>query len=327
MKIYVLLLLCLPGVLKAQVVQGQESKLNFRAMAKESQISPPEEVRAFEAPLVKSYTLEAGDEITIEVWGHAELSGHHILGPDGRITLPVAGDLNIVGLTRDDAERAISAAFSKFYSDLAATIRIDRYTSFHIYVLGRVGNPGAIQFESQPTLLDAITRAGALPVNNNGGEKTTLTRCAVIRGRDKVVWVDLRNLLNHGDLSLNIRLARNDLVYIPDSGDQVVYVLGQVQHPGSIRMTPDMSFLDAFTQAGGVTEDAASQKIDIVRGSNGTNREFSLKELLANPKELNFSLNEGDIIYVPMRTLGKLGYVLQKTSPISGFAVIGSALK
>jgi len=323
MKIFVLLLFCVT-CLRAQ---AQESKLNFRAMAKETQISSDQEIRAFEAPEVKSYTLEAGDEITVEVWGHTELSGHHILGPDGRITLPVAGDLNIVGLTRDDAEHAISAAFSKYYSELAATIRIDRYASFHIYVLGRVGNPGAIQFESQPTLLDAITRAGALPVGTNGGEKTILTRCAVIRGRDKVVWVDLRSLLNRGDLSLNIRLARNDLVYIPDSGDQVVYVLGQVQHPGSIRMTPDMSFLDAFTQAGGVTEDGAAEKIDIVRGSNGTNREFSLKDLLANPKELNFSLNEGDIIYVPMRNLSKLGYVLQKTSPISGFAVIGSSLK
>jgi len=323
MKIIVPLLFCTVCL----TAQAQESKLNFRAMAKETQISSDQEIRAFEAPVVKSYTLEAGDEITVEVWGHAELSGHHILGPDGRITLPVAGDLKIVGLTREDAEHAISSAFSKYYSELAATIRIDRYTSFHIYVLGRVGNPGAIQFESQPTLLDAITRAGALPVGTNGGEKTILTRCAVIRGHDKVVWVDLRNLLNRGDLSLNIRLARNDLVYIPDSGDQVVYVLGQVQHPGSIRMTPDMSFLDAFTQAGGVTEDAASEKIDIVRGSNGTNREFSLKDLLANPKELNFSLNEGDIIYVPMRGLGKLGYVLQKTSPISGFAVIGSSLK
>jgi polysaccharide biosynthesis/export protein len=306
---------------------AQDPKLAFHVQTKENQITSDDAIRAFEAPRVTSYTLEAGDEITIEVWGHAELSGHHVLGPDGKITLPVAGVLTIVGLTREAAETAISNAFGRLYSDLSTTIRIDRYTSFRIFVLGRVATPGAIQFESQPTLLEVITKAGSLPIGGVGAEKAGLGRCAVIRNRDQMIWVDLRSLLSKGDLSLNIRLARNDLVYIPDAGDQLVYVLGQVTHPGAFRLTPDMSFLDAFTQAGGVSENAAADKIEVVRSATGIKRQFSLKDLLAKPTEYNFSLNEGDLIYVPQRPLGKLGYVLQKTSPITGFAVIGSAVK
>ena len=75
-----------------------------------------------------------------------------------------------------------------------------------------------------------------------------LTRCAVIRNK-KILWVDLKRLLN-GDLSLNIRLKRNDTVYVPDAYDTSVYVLGEVNKPGVYRLTPKMSFLDALGQAG-----------------------------------------------------------------------------
>ena len=311
----------------ASVALAQQPNLNFRVQTKQNQISTDDVVRNFEAPKVVAYTLEPGDEISIEVWGHQDLSGHHVIGPDGQITVPVSGTLKLGGLTRDESEALIAKSLSAYYTDLSITLRIDRYTSYRVYVLGRVANPGALQFESQPTLLDVITRAGALPIGGAGAEKAGLGRCAVVRGRDKMVWIDLRTLLSQGNLSLNIRLARNDLVYIPDAGDQLVYVLGQVAHPGAFRLTPEMSFLDAFTQAGGVTEDAAADKIALVRGTNTSEREFKLKDLLANPRELNFALNEGDIIYVPERGLGKLGYVLQRASPIAGFAVIGSLAK
>ena len=315
------------ALLCASLVSAQQQKLDFRVQTKQNQLSSEEAVHAFEAPTVQSYTLEPGDELTVDVFGHPDLSGRHVMGPDGKVTLPVTGVLTLAGLTREAAEKLISTSLGKYYEDISVTLRVDRYTSFRVYVLGRVANPGALQFESQPTLLDVITRAGALPIGGVGADKAGLGRCAVIRGRDQMIWVDLRSLLSQGNLSLNIRLARNDLVYIPDAGDQLVYVLGEVQHPGAFRLTPEMSFLDAFTQAGGVTEDAASDKIALVRSSNGSERQIRLKDLVANPKELNFSLNEGDLIYVPERGLGKLGYILQRTSPITGLAVIGSALK
>ncbi len=218
------------------------------------------------------------------------------------------------------------SAFAKFYADLAVTLRVDRYTSFRVFILGRVGSPGALQFDSQPTLLDVITRAASLPIGGIGADKAGLGRCAIIRGRDEMIWVDLKVLLSQGNLAMNIRLARNDLVYMPDAGDQLVYVLGEVQHPGAFRLTPDMTFLDAFTLAGGMTEDASQDKIEVVRTVNDAQREFRMKDLLAGPRELNVSLEEGDIIYVPKRSMAKFGYFMQKTSSLGGFAVVGTAV-
>ncbi len=140
------------------------------------------------------------------------------------------------------------------------------------------------------------------------------------------MWVDLRELLSRGDLALNIRLARNDLVYLPDADDQLIYVLGEVQHPGAFRLTADMSFMDAFSLAGGLSEDGNSSHIALIRPSSGARRDIALKEIVAGNRELNASLQEGDIIYVPRRGFAKFGYLMQKISPLSTFAILGKAV-
>ena len=300
---------------------------DFAVHKKERNISSTELVKEFEAPPVEAYSLSSGDEIFIEIWGRPELSGKHIIGPDGKITLPVAGVLKLAGLTRETAQEAIKTALSHFYTDISPTVRVDHYSSYHIYVLGRVGNPGALQFENQPTLLEVLTRAGSLPIGGMGAEKAGLVRCAVFRGGDKIVWIDLKSLLAQGNLALNIRLARNDLVYLPDADDQLIYVLGDVQHPGAFRLSADMSFLDAFSLAGGATEDGDTKHIALIRPSTGKQHEVPLKEMLAGNRELNSSLEEGDIIFVPKRGIARFGYIMQKTSPVTTFAIVGNSVK
>lgn len=306
-------------------VFAQQAPHEFQVRSKENKLSAEDVIRAFEAPRMDSYTLGTGDEITVDVWSHPELSGKHVVGPDGKITIPVTGVLPVIELSRENTQAAIARALSKYYSDLLVTVRVDKYTSYRINILGRVSSPGALLFDSQPTLLDVVTRAGGLPIGGVGADKAGLGRCAIIR-RDQMVWMDLKELVSRGNLALNIRLARNDLVYMPDAGDQSVYVLGEVQHPGAFRLTPEMTFLDAFTQAGGLTEDAAADRIDLISTVTGAQRELKLKDLLASPKTLNFTLEEGDIIYAPKRRLAKIGYILQKAGPVTSFALLGTTV-
>lgn len=295
---------------------------DFKTRSKDKTNTETEILKQFSAPVESDYVLNAGDEISVQVWGRPELSGQHVIGPDGRITLPVVGLLKIGGLSRDDAQKAIQSSLERFYTDLAVTFKVDKYSSYHIYVLGRVGFPGALQFETQPTLIEALTRADPLPVGGVGSEKAGLVRCAIFRGHDRIVWVDLRELFGRGNLSLNIRLARNDVVYLPDADDQLIYVLGFVQHPGAFRMSADMSFLDAFSLAGGLSEDADSKHIALIRPQTGDRREIAFKDVLSARPDLNASLKEGDIIYVPERGTAKVGYILQKTSPLTMLGIL-----
>ena len=180
-----IVLLFLAAGVRAQQSAAQGG--DFRLLHNEDRTSTEEMVKEFEAPPVEAYALDDGDEISVDVWGRPELSGKHLIGPDGVITLPLAGSILLTGKTRDEAREAIARALSKYYADLAVTVGVDHYSSFKVMILGRVGVPGALNFDRQPTLLDVITKAAGLPVGGIGADKSNLVRCAIFRGRDKVI--------------------------------------------------------------------------------------------------------------------------------------------
>lgn len=279
-----------------------------------------EALALFEAPFEPVYTLGAGDQITVEVWGRPEVSGAHLIGPDGMITMPLAGPVKVSATTREEAAAAITTQLSRYYNRPAVVLRVDQYTGNRITVLGRVQNPGLITFDQQPTLLEALARAGALPVID---KEATLTRCAVFRGRDKVAWVDLKHLLNRMDPNYNIRLMPGDLVYIPDSSDTMVYVMGAVHRPGAYRLTPDMSLLDALAQAGGPNVDGDPDTIRLYRPGLDGVAAAPLSALFTNTPKSNFSLEEGDIIHVSPRGIAQVGYVMRQLLPGLSFLTFG----
>jgi polysaccharide biosynthesis/export protein len=295
----------------------------FSVPKRDSKATPIDLLEVFDSK-DQSYILGEGDEIALTVWNRPELSGKHIVGPDGKITLPYGGVVKIGDLTREEAVDVISKLLGSLYEDLNITLQVTRYESNRIFVLGRVANPGVLRYEGQLTLLEAVTRAGGLPIGGIGAEKAALCRCMVFRGKDQVVWIDLRSLLNGSNLALNIHFKRNDTLYIPDSDDQLIYVMGEVRKPGAIRMTPDMTFLNALAQAGGVTDEARSGKIRLVRPSANIDREFDLKDFYRAAKAQNVSLQDGDVIYVPRSVVGSAGYVFQKLSPITGWMLFGT---
>jgi len=315
-----------PSQQPADKLAGPSQATQSWPAREDAKITAAELIHEFEAGDEVAYELGEGDQITIEVWGRPELSGQHTIGPDGEITLQLCGPMRIVGLTREKAAEAVSRALGRYYTDLTVNIRVEQYNSNRVFVLGRVAAAGALRFETPPTLLEAITRAGSLPASGAGPEKAVLTRCAVFRGRDRVIWIDLRSLLTQGNLALNLRLKRNDIVYIPDAKEQLVYVLGEVQHPGAFALTTGMSLIEAFSQSGGLTADGAATRIQLIHQTIGVSRQFALADLLKPNGAFNESLEEGDIVYVPSKHLAQIGYLMQKVSPLTGFALLGATV-
>jgi polysaccharide export outer membrane protein len=294
----------------------------FQPAQKSEQINyaSPEALAELERGGDDIYRLAEGDSLQITVWNRPELSGKQLLGPDGRLTIALAGTMKLNGETRETAAKQISESLSAYIRKPAVFVGVEQYTGNRVTILGRVQTPGVQQFDRQPYLLEALARAGSLPVID---KQATLTRVAVFRGRDRIIWVDLKKLLNRGELAYNIRLKPNDLVYIPDSFATLVYVLGAVHKPGAYRLTPDMSLMDALSQAGGPNDDAAPEQIAIYRPSKQANETTPLKTLLNREKMVNFSLEEGDVIYVPKSGVAETGYVVRQLIPGLSILTLG----
>ncbi|MEI6708786.1 MAG: SLBB domain-containing protein [Methylococcales bacterium] len=291
----------------------------FTPPDRSKRISETSAIEAFkeETKKVDDYLLYDGDDIYIEVIGRPDLSGVQRIGPDGRVTLSVVGSVMVRNMTREKAAETINKALLPYYLGIYTTVRVEHYNSNNIIVIGRVEHPGEIQFNTAPKLLDILARAGGMPLLR---KEQVLTRCSIIRN-DKILWIDLTRLLT-GDTNLNVTLQRNDVVYIPDSSDTSVFVLGAVHRPGVISLTPQMSFMDALGQAGGMTDDGDFNEMHLIRPSANANMEIDMADILAPQKNLNVAIKEGDIIFVPRNGFSQIGYIMQQLSPYSSLFAI-----
>lgn len=278
--------------------------------------NPLETLRNFEPGDDAEYRLGKGDAITVDFPGRPEMQAKLIIGPDGRISLPLAGEIELDGLTRAQAAQAIQQAMSKYYANLSAEVTVTQYTANRILLLGAVEHPGVLTFDGTPTLLEAITRGGLQTVGSDRANQIP-ERCAIYRGRDKVVWVQLRQLLESGNALADLRLERGDIVYVPSNAERFVSVLGQVQHPGAVPLEYNSTLASVLAEAGGFTEAAGGRPhIQIVDPSTGSSRVITTRDLLNPAKSLEVTLKPGEIIYVPQSGFYHATYFLERLSPL-----------
>lgn len=310
-------------------VSGQVTSSDAEAGLK---LSQHELLRRFEQASTGEYTLGAGDEIAVQVPTNPELQGHHVVGPDGNITIPIVGSIHVGGQTREGAAQIIAQALDHYYTEVQVAIQVTKYGSNRVVVVGRVTAPGPIFFDTAPTLLEALAKSGAYNTKPTGGggnpaPATMLSRCAIYRGSEEVLWVDLKALFSSGSSAVDIPLRRGDIVYVPDEQEDQVSVLGQVRKPGAVTLSPDMRLIDVLALAGGLTDDAAGGKIRLVRPSTGLTREVAFQDLVQPDRSKDvgdISLQRGDVIYVPERGVAKFGYVMDKLSPMGTLLMFGA---
>jgi polysaccharide export outer membrane protein len=295
------------------------------------QQNPQIAMREFEPAENQEYELGRGDAISIDFAGRPEMSSKQIVGPDGRITLPMAGALVVADKTREQAAQAIVAALTPFYEHLNVTVGVDKYTSNQVLLLGAVEHPGVLTFDRPPTLLEVVSRGGAIGGVRNAGYNTNgfamqanlqpmgsgvPERCAIYRGADKVIWVDLKKLLDSGSALADLRLKRDDIVYVPSSAERYISVLGQVQHPGALQLDDNMTLAKLLSLSGGFTPEAGKNpQIMIVQQATGQKRTISFNQIL-KPGPMDLTLHSGDIVYVPKSGFNNVAYVFDKLSPL-----------
>jgi polysaccharide biosynthesis/export protein len=322
---YLLLLTCLQCLAWADDAQQPKWEVFKPAVPKDGKVFTSQEVvDRLNASVPEQYLLGPGDILNIQVWQQPELSGQRTLGPDGVITMPLVGDLALGATTRDVARNMVESAVSRFYKDPIVTLEVSEYHNNNIFVLGHLAQPGLMSITGRGTLLEAITQ---VPLAQ--GVQTSLSKCALIRGADTIVWVDLRAMLREGDLRLNLKLANNDILYLPDEEEANIYVMGEVQRPGAYRLKPYMSFLDALMTAGGATVHGRQNHVELIRREpDGKIHRLRLKagDLRRGNFTANVELKENDVIYVGRKPLAHINYLFSSLSPLANILLIQDVL-
>jgi polysaccharide export outer membrane protein len=292
-------------------------------------IDPVTALRNFEPDADEEYRLGKGDEITVSFSGRPEMLAKLVVGPDGRITLPLAGDVMLAERTRSEAAKAIETALANYYTNLSVQVTITKYTANRVLLLGAVDRPGEIAFDGTPTLLEVLARGGVEAGPNKSGSSQEVDqvpeRCAIYRGTDQVLWVDLRAMMESGNAMADMRLRRDDVVYVPSASERFISILGEVQHPGAVPLAFNSTLASVLAQAGGITDHAGSNPhIQVVDPAGGTSRVLTLKDVLNPAKSLEVTLKPGEIVYVPKSGFYKGTYVLERLSPLITMASVAA---
>jgi polysaccharide export outer membrane protein len=220
------------------------------------------------------------------------------------------------GLTRDQARALVLSKLSELYSDPEITLTVRVYNNNKAYVLGRVAQPGVVRFTGPGTLIEAISQAGGIPATP--GVEPLMTECSIIRGKGQIIWIDLQELLNEGNVSLNARIRTNDLIYVPPAKQVMVYVMGEVRSPRPIPLRKEMTLMDALMLAGGPHEDAKLNKAYIIRWDDSISvvQPVDLKRLLEKgDMSQNILMEPNDILFLPERGIATFNYYLRQISP------------
>jgi polysaccharide biosynthesis/export protein len=125
-----------------------------------SNLAPEQSMAKFPLIVTPDYVIGPEDVLDITVWRNQDLSKEVVVRPDGRISLPLIGEVTAVGKTPAQLTEEISAKLKEYKENPQVSIVIKEVNSYAIFVLGEVAKPGRYPLKSKTTLLQGITIAG-----------------------------------------------------------------------------------------------------------------------------------------------------------------------
>jgi len=164
------------------------------------------------APAVAAqYTIGSGDVLNIQVWKEKDLSQTVIVRPDGKISLPLLGEVYVVGKEPSQLEDLIQTRLQSMVVQPRVTVTVTEIHSRMVYITGEITRPGAYPLNTPITVLQLIAQAGGL-TQFASKKKIHVLRASGPAGG---IWVNYKSLLQGSDPNHNLQLNPGDTVVIP----------------------------------------------------------------------------------------------------------------
>ena len=208
-----------------------------------------------------TYTLGPGDEVVLDIYGASQVNGTFKVSPDGNITIPNEGPVNVAGLTVTQAQNKVRKTIGGHYQGSSIKLTVGQTRTIIVNVMGEVKTPGTYTLSAFATVFNALYMAGG--VNDIG----TLRNIKVSRNGRIISTVDVYDYIMNGKLAGNVMLRDNDVIMVGPY-ENIVEITGKVKRPMLYEMKKNESLQSLLTLAGGFTGDAYKQNVRVERKSD-----------------------------------------------------------
>lgn len=162
--------------------------------------------------LPDDYVVGAEDVLGVVFWREAELSGDVTVRPDGRVTLPVIGELQAAGLRPEDLKKQIETAATKYVTDPNVTVVVRAINSRRVFVTGRVTTPGVHLLKGPLTVMQAIALSGGV---TEFADAKNIKVLRIVHGKSVTLPFNYKDVVRGRKLEQNILLLPGDTVVVP----------------------------------------------------------------------------------------------------------------
>ena len=158
------------------------------------------------------YLLNAGDVLDISVWNEESLQKQLIVLPDGKISFPLAGELQAQGQSVTDLQSALKKKLTEYLADPVVTVSVANVSGNTVHIMGKVLKPGNFMMSKSTDVMQALSMAGGLSPYAEENNIIVLRR----RGeKQQVLPVHYAAIKKGQELNTNILLQSGDVIVIP----------------------------------------------------------------------------------------------------------------
>ena len=278
------------------------------------------------------YTVGPGDILEVTTWeADTRMTESVRILPTGTVSFSVLHNVHVSGLAVSEVLETLAEALSRYVKSPQVQVRVKQYISGKISVFGSINiagasltgeriGPGVYPLKGRVTALDQILEAGG-PTPDARLDQVRFMRS------NRTYILDLQRAISIGDNSQNVILESGDVIQVAgiSQADRRVAVLGEVNIAGVFNLSSEANMLEVIAASRGFTQDAAGNRVRVVRTVDPRNPEIitvNAERILKGDLSQNVGLIDGDIVVVPRDVLTDLNDLLAQIRPLVGFGGI-----
>ncbi|HCG7974765.1 TPA: SLBB domain-containing protein [Vibrio parahaemolyticus] len=223
-----------------------------------------------DVPVPANYTVGAGDEIIVQLFGKENETYRLRVNRAGTINFPSLGPVNVAGMHFSDVRNSLTQRVKEQMIGVRSDISLGELRTMQVFVMGDAYKPGAYAVSALTTISQAIYYSGGF------GESGALRDIQLKRDGKIIRKLDMYDLLLKGDASNDVRLLPEDVVLIGSVND-TVSVEGEINRPAIYEVKQGETYQQLIQMAGGFTANAHTEQLEIKRyASHGAREALTL---------------------------------------------------